>query len=164
MPCIKIWLEKKPIYHTPKTESNSHPQTPINNSSGDKTHHFYLLVSGRKDWREVTPLSNLKLAWALYCEDDFEWATKVQGSHSAEGWVWQECGREWGRECGRNVAGVWEREWQESVRECGRDCGRQCDTSLPTCGHTLQPAAPLLTHQVSRPGLLCAQHVFAISN
>lgn len=38
-------------------------------------------------------------------------------------------------------------------------CHGECDTSQPTCGHTLQPAAPVLTQQVSRPGLLRAQHI-----
>lgn len=65
-------------------------------------------------------------------------APKAHRCHWGEGWLWQECGR-----------------------ECGRECSRECGTSLLTCGDMLQPAAPLLTLQVSRPGLLCAQHVLA---
>lgn len=126
MPCIKIWLRKKPTYlpHPQNweqlTPTNTHQQLKWRENTP-----LCLLVSGRKDWREVTSLRNPKFARGLYCYDDFEWPAKAHRSAQPRAW-----------------------------------CCRECDTSQPACGHTLQPAAPVLTQQVSRPGLPCAQHTF----
>lgn len=36
------------IYHTPKTESSSHPRTHTSSSSGEKTHHFVSWCQGER--------------------------------------------------------------------------------------------------------------------